>query len=126
MPSPHTHTPNRPTWTPPPHPKSPHPPKPLLDPPHLPLLDPPPQGASGQKLVGGVVGVQNRGVAPPGDRRLSQPTGYRAVDLPKATQSPRPVSGQCIIFHSRTRIIRRGWLGSNTRNSARMCIFQVV
>ena len=26
---------------------------------------PPPQGASGQQLVGGVVGVQNRGVAPP-------------------------------------------------------------
>ena len=27
----------------------------------------PPQGAFGQQLVGGVVGVQNRGVAPPGD-----------------------------------------------------------
>ena len=35
--------PNRPTWNPP----------------------PPPQGASGQQIVGGVVGVQNRGVPPP-------------------------------------------------------------
>ena len=35
------------------------------------------------------------------------------------------VSGRCIIFHSRTRIIRREWVGSNTQNSARMCIFQV-
>ena len=75
-----------PPLPPPPHPKSPHldpppnrparspsPPKPLLDPPpQLPSLNPfsnapppPPQGASGQHLVGGVVGVQNRGVAPP-------------------------------------------------------------
>ena len=65
---------------PPPHPKSPYldppPQAPPRPPPHLPLLDPPshappppppppPQGASGQQLVGGVVGVQNRGVAPP-------------------------------------------------------------
>ena len=67
---------------PPQHPKSPHldppppnppsrspppPPEPLLDPPsNAPPPPPPPQGASGQQLVGGVVGVQNRGVAPPG------------------------------------------------------------
>ena len=53
---------------PPQHPKSPHldppPPAPPIPPPHSPSLNPP-QGASGQQLVGGVVGVQNRGVAPP-------------------------------------------------------------
>ena len=80
-------TPNRPTWTPPPPtttPKLPHldPPPPPTDPPGAPpsytpppfaLPEPPPppdppphpQGASGQQIVGGVVGVQNRGVAPP-------------------------------------------------------------
>ena len=60
--SPPPPTPMRPTWNPPPPtdpPGAPPSPKPLLDP-------PPPQGASGQQLVGGVVGVQNRGVAPPG------------------------------------------------------------
>ena len=70
--------PNRPTRTPPNQPtltdsprgKSPPdpppPPSPLPEPP-LPSSPPkpPPLGASGQQLVGGVVGVQNRGVAPP-------------------------------------------------------------
>ena len=56
-------------------PLPPPPPKPLLDPPpNRPSLNPPsnpppppppPPGASGQQLLGGVVGVQNRGVAPP-------------------------------------------------------------
>ena len=41
-------------------PPRPPPPRPPPPPP------PPPQGASGRQLVGGVVGVQNRGVAPPG------------------------------------------------------------
>ena len=65
-----------PLGTPPPQPTLPGPPlSPLLDPPPpRPFLNPPshappppaPQGASGQQLVGGgVVGVQNRGVAPP-------------------------------------------------------------
>ena len=72
-------TPNCPTWTPPPQPTLPEPPPPQplqYPPPHSPSLNPalqlpppppppPPQGASGQQLVGGVVGVQNRGVAPP-------------------------------------------------------------
>ena len=56
---------------PPPQPTLPEPlpPKPLLDPPPIALPEPPPpQGASGQQLVGGVVGVQNRGVAPPCSR----------------------------------------------------------
>ena len=35
----------------------------LFSPP--PQIPPPPLGASGQQLVGGVVGVQNRGVAAP-------------------------------------------------------------
>ena len=48
---------------PPPPPREPPSPAPLLDPP---LQAPPPQGASGRQLVGGIVGVQNRGVAPPG------------------------------------------------------------
>ena len=48
----------------PPQPMFPEPPpQPLLDPP--PIRPPPPQGASGQQLIGTVVGVQNRGVAPP-------------------------------------------------------------
>ena len=87
-PPPPLNTPNCPTWTPPPttpncHTWTPSPPDPpgtpplpapLIPPPHLPFLNPPlkcprppppPQGASGQPLVGGVVGVQNRGVAPP-------------------------------------------------------------
>ena len=53
---------------PPPQPTLPEPPppSPLLDPPSNAPPPPPPQGASGQQLVGGVVGVQNRGVAPPG------------------------------------------------------------
>ena len=71
--------PNRPTWTPPPTdppgdpppnrpsrsppppiaPRRPPPPNPPPPPP-----PPPPQGASGQQLARGVVGVQNRGVAP--------------------------------------------------------------
>ena len=73
---------------PPPHPKSLRldPPQPtLLDPPPIspppdpplpcppPPPPPPPQGASGQQLVGGVVGVQNRGVAPPGVSRDVSP-----------------------------------------------------
>ena len=72
--SPPPHTPNRPTWIPPPHPNSSHldPPPTVPEPPHSPLLDPPlpcpplpppPQGASGQRLVGGVVGG-GRGVTP--------------------------------------------------------------
>ena len=60
-------TPNCPTWTPPPNrPSRSPPPQPLLYPPPSPSLNPPlqsppppPQGASGQQLVGGVVGVQN-------------------------------------------------------------------
>ena len=84
-PPPPPNTPNCPTWTPPHHhPELPHldpPPQPTLPeaptpappipPPHSPSLNapppmpPPPKGASGQQLVGGVVGVQNRGVAPP-------------------------------------------------------------
>ena len=58
---------------PPKHPESPHLDPPPTDPPRAPPPppmppppSPPPQGASGQQLVGGVVGVQNRGVAPPG------------------------------------------------------------
>ena len=63
-------TPNCPTWTPPPQPTLPEPPPPAPPiPPPFALPEPPPQmppqGASGQQLVGGVVGVQNRGVAPP-------------------------------------------------------------
>ena len=48
----------------PPRPPPPHSPPPL-DPPPPPMPPPPPKGASGQQLVGGVVGVHNRGVAPP-------------------------------------------------------------
>ena len=84
MPPPPHNTANCPVWTPPPHhPELPHldpppptdppgapPPSPSYTPPHLPSLNPPlrsppPPGASGQQLVGGVVAVQNRGVAPP-------------------------------------------------------------
>ena len=54
--------PNRPSRSPPPI----APPRPPPPPPPMP--PPPPKGASGQQLVGGVVGVQNRGVAPPGMR----------------------------------------------------------
>ena len=53
---------------PPPPPTDPPgapPQSPLLNPPPPMPPPPPPQGASGQQLVGGVVGVQNRGVAPP-------------------------------------------------------------
>ena len=68
--------PKSPHLDPPPQPTLPEPPTPpLLYPPHSPSLNPPsdapppplppPQGASGQQLVGGVVGVQDRGVAPP-------------------------------------------------------------
>ena len=78
-------TPNRPTWIPPPQIAPPDPPpQPTLPepppqapprPPPIPCPPPPPppaQGASGQQLVGGggVVGVQNRGVAPPGPCRF--------------------------------------------------------
>ena len=68
-------------------PLPPPPPKPLLDPPPIrPSLNPPsnapppppPQGASGQQLVGGVVGVQNQGVAPPG----TGPREFQSVLLP--------------------------------------------
>ena len=47
----------------------PPPPTPQVAPPGPPRQSPPPpppKGASGQQLVGRVVGVQNRGVAPPG------------------------------------------------------------
>ena len=71
-PPPHHH-PNSPHLDPPPQPTLPEPPpQPLLDPPPIcpsltpPPPPPPPKGASGQQLVLGVVGVQNRGVAPPG------------------------------------------------------------
>ena len=43
------------------------PPPPGNRPPRRPSQNPP-QGASGRQLVGGVVGVQNRGVPPPGDQ----------------------------------------------------------
>ena len=62
-------------------PPGPPPPKPLLDPPpHSPLLEPPlpsppPPGASGQQLVGGIVGVQNRGITPPGPPPLKTSPG---------------------------------------------------
>ena len=67
------HTPNRPTWIPPPphpnwshlDPPPPPPNRPSRTPPHSPLLAPPPQRDPGQQLFGGVVGVQNSGVAPP-------------------------------------------------------------
>ena len=67
-------TPNRPTGPPPPPTDPPGAPPPPFAPPRPPPLPcpppppppPPPPGASGQQLVGGVVGVQNRGVAPPG------------------------------------------------------------
>ena len=55
-----------PTWTPPQPLLYPPPPFALPEPPLRCPPPPPPQGASGQQLVGGVVGVQNRGVAPPG------------------------------------------------------------
>ena len=77
-PLPPPNTPNRPTWSPPPPPPRIAPlgptPPPLLYPPPFALpkpplqAPPPPQGASSQQLVGGVVGVQNRGVAPPPPR----------------------------------------------------------
>ena len=55
---------------------NPPPPSPLLDPP--PSNAPSPQGASGQQLVGGVVGVQKRGVAPPGYPPYSTVSSYNA------------------------------------------------
>ena len=70
-------TPICPTWTPPPHrpsrsapppfapPRPPPPSRPSWNPPSHPPPPPPPQGASGQQLAGAVIGVQNRGVAPP-------------------------------------------------------------
>ena len=77
---PPTTTPNCPTWTPPPtDPPGAPPPAPPRPPPHSPALNPPPpppQGASGQQLVGGVVGVQNRGVAPP-PVHMSKYTSHR-------------------------------------------------
>ena len=59
---------------PPPAPPKPPPPiRPSLHPPsNAPPPPPPPQGASGQQLVGGVVGVQNRGVAPPPPRGVEK------------------------------------------------------
>ena len=56
---------------PPPPPREPREPReqpspaPLPEPPPLQAPPPPPLGASGRQLVGGVVGVQDRGVAPP-------------------------------------------------------------
>ena len=57
---------------PPPQTDPPGPPPPIAPPRPPPPMPPPPppppppfQGASGQQLVGGVVGVQNRGVTPP-------------------------------------------------------------
>ena len=72
---------------PPPQPTLPEPPPPAPPiPPHSPSLNPPlrcpppppppPQGASGQHLVGGVVGVQNRGVAPPVGGETGDNTGH--------------------------------------------------
>ena len=55
---------------------------PLPTPPLLAPPPPPPKGASGRQLVGGVVGVQNRGVAPPGV----------ATD-PTPPESPIPTTG---------------------------------
>ena len=60
-----------PSYTPPPSPL-PEPPSPIPPPPAH------PQGASGQQLVGGVVGVHSQGVAPPPPRDADskqQPTG---------------------------------------------------
>ena len=65
-PPPGNRPPRCPSQTPPP--SQPPPPKP----PPLPA-PPPPQGAFGRQLVGGVVGVQNRGVAPPGDLHVFHP-----------------------------------------------------
>ena len=92
------------------------PPSPLLDPP-----PPPPQGASGQQLVGGVVGVQNRGVAPPGlySRRqwLVANTLHWAV-----ASAPVATVGQCglatvnshhqsaAVMHGKRTTADSGWL----------------
>ena len=81
-PGPHTQLfggarhPPPPTGTPgtaPPPPREPPSPAPLLDPP------PPPPGAFGQQLVGGVVGVQDRGVAPPVRTSVLRARGHRAA-----------------------------------------------
>ena len=75
--------PHRPSRSPPPQapPRTPPPIRPCLNPPH-----PPPQGASGQQLVGGVVGVQNRGVTPPPPGRYlnEEPLALGAVELSAA------------------------------------------
>ena len=94
-----------------PSPKSPHldppprqltlpeppPPKPLLDPPHRPSPNPPsnappppPKGASGQQLVGGVVGVQMRGVAPSGGCPSLPWPPFLPLPLPLPLHWPRP------------------------------------
>ena len=69
--------PTDPPGAPPPPPLiDPPPNRPSLNPPPIP--PPPPQGASGQQLVGGVVGIQNRGVAPPPPRAVSVCTANAA------------------------------------------------
>ena len=44
---------------------------------------PPPQGASSRQLVGGVVGVQNRGVAPPPGLDVAEPPTRGVVKKPE-------------------------------------------
>ena len=67
----------------------PSPAAPLAPPP------PPPQGASGQQSVGGVVGVQNRGVAPPPPRApgVSQAVGANRTGF----RSPSPPKWDCVV-----------------------------
>ena len=105
---PHPNTPSRPTWTPPPQPTLPEPPPPTdppgapppIAPPRPPLQcpppppPPPPQGASGQQLVGGVVGVQNRGVAPPGVHPQPPSSSTPGPGCPFSTPSP-PGTRRC-------------------------------
>ena len=80
-----------------PPPKAPSRPPPirpsLTSPPPMP---PPPQRASGPQLVGGVVGVQNRGVAPPLGSRVGAFTETLggSEDIPRAVSPPALALGQ--------------------------------
>ena len=60
----------------------------------LPHAPPPPQGASGQQLVGGVVGVQNRGVAPPPGVK-NQPTSLHHTHNHRSRDTKSPQSSDC-------------------------------
>ena len=94
--SPPPTTPICPTWTPPPQPTLPAPPlSPLLDPtPCRPSLNTP-----SQQLVGGVVGVQIRGVPPPplGQRHIQcTPLPKPEVDFLHWLSHYKPVLQPCI------------------------------